>query len=209
MPISLLWPRNASRGCRDTSRGELQRPERRHIREKHLLRGVTFPALGSRCDSGIPWRGLHGQRHCLFAAPPGVVLSLRERKYPKRSLRDRKLRGGLCRAGVGHRDFDSPGQVSGKSIEITKLVCSPLAMCIAIAQCSVSLMYGADESHNGKASKSQTLLAHPYLSFVSISWAIFDRPPAATDARESETKRDSAYLMIDTNLRRISSWMAW
>jgi hypothetical protein len=54
-----------------------------------------------------------------------VVLSLRERKYPKRSLRDRKRRGGPCRAGNGHRDFDSPGQISGKSIEITKLVCTP------------------------------------------------------------------------------------
>ena len=176
---------------------------------KNISSGGHFSRSWIPLRQRDPVEGTSWPKTLFILCSSEVVLFLREKEYPERSLRDRKLRGGLCRAGAGHRDFDSPGQVSGKSIEITKLVCSPLAMCIAIAQCSVSLMYGADESHNGKASKSQTLLAHPYLSFVSISWAIFDRPPAATDARESETKRDSAYLMIDTNLRRISSWMAW
>jgi hypothetical protein len=44
---------------------------------------------------------------------------------------------------------------------------------------------------------------------VSVSRTIIDQPAGATKALETETKRDSAYLMIDTNLRRTSSWMAW
>jgi hypothetical protein len=53
------------------------------------------------------------------------------------------------------------------------------------------------------------LVGTPPQGVVSISRTIFDGPSGATKARESETKHDSAYLMVDTNLRRISSWMAW
>jgi hypothetical protein len=59
------------------------------------------------------------------SAPPEWY-SFSERKSTQKDLlRDRKRRGGLCNAGAGHRDFDSPGQISEKSIEITKLVCTP------------------------------------------------------------------------------------
>jgi hypothetical protein len=96
--------------------------------------------------SALGFQGTSSPKTTFILCSSGVVLSLRERKYPKRSLRDRKRRGGLCNAGAGHRDFDSPGQISGKSIEITKPVCTPLAMRIAIAQCSVSLQLGTASS---------------------------------------------------------------
>ena len=56
-----------------------------------LLRELLFPLLDPAATGVSGEAGLFGQGRCLFSAPPGVVLSLRERKYPKRSLRDRKL----------------------------------------------------------------------------------------------------------------------
>ena len=122
------------------------------------------------------------------SAPPGVVLSLRERKYPKRSLRDRKLEGGLCNAGAGHRDFDFPRSSLGEEHRNHKTCLCPLAMCFAIAQCSDLLMLCCDKCNNRReSSKSQIMFVHPHLSFVSISRTICDRP--AVGRRSKDRRR--------------------
>jgi hypothetical protein len=88
------------------TRGSLPQCERSVKESLSFPPGVTLPASGSRSESGIPGRGLHGQRHCLFSVPPGVTFFVTKESNQRKSCEIESPEGRPGKAGSGLRDFD-------------------------------------------------------------------------------------------------------